>query len=321
MKKYLILSLVFISACVSTQRISWKTGVSEAIIKLPDDAQTVTVLDRVQIQYPYNNTDSKVLNPNVFDIQYGALNGFRSSIRSKAYLTLKTSIQKFTHVANGEFPSALNMSELTQLASGSDIVVSLEMLDQQIRDSYNLEIRRESLGNNTYREVDFYVGKRNITLKLGWRLYDCKTGEKLDEWVQEENYFYEAESREPSRTSGILDANYRTELTKLGNRHGTNYASRVSPTAQLIFKNIYDNGNDYLVKGAYMARGNNWDEAEKLWIRGVRIENKPKRLAMLLHNLAINEMRKGDQKQAEVYADRAAKLHPLGVNTQNEIGQ
>ena len=42
---------------------------------------------------------------------------------------------------------------------------------------------------------------------------------------------------------------------------------------------------------------------------------------MLFHNLAINEVRKGDQKQAEEYADRAAKLHPLGVNTQNEIGQ
>ncbi|MDA0778314.1 MAG: hypothetical protein O3C19_04505 [Bacteroidetes bacterium] len=127
MKKYVIFSLVFISACVSTQQISWKTGVSEAAIKLPDDAQTVTVLDRVQIQYPYNNTESKVLNPNVYDIQYGALNGFRSSIRSKAYLTLQTSIQQFKHVANGEFPSALNMTELNQLASGSDIIVCLNV--------------------------------------------------------------------------------------------------------------------------------------------------------------------------------------------------
>jgi hypothetical protein len=320
MKNYLFLVAFSLSACTSTQQITWKTGITKASVKLPENAKIITLLDRVQIQYPYSNTSSTVLNPNVDDIHYGALNGFRSSIRRQAYLSLLTSSKKYTHRANGTFPQALTMSELSQVTEGSDVLVALEMLDQKITDTYSLEIRRESLGNNIFREVDYYVGKRTVALKLGWRLYNSATGEVIDQWTQEEDYYYEGESRERIRATSILEANYRIELSNLGSRHGARYAARISPTAQIVARNIYTSGNEYLIKGATSARAENWEDAEDVWLRGIKKETKRKKLAMLYHNLAINEDRKGDNTQAREFAKLAANQHPLGVKTQSVVG-
>ncbi|PCJ66857.1 MAG: hypothetical protein COA58_05240 [Bacteroidetes bacterium] len=320
MKKYFIILALFLASCASTQQLSWKTGVSDATIKLPDGAKNLSFLNRVRLTYPYNQTNSTVLNPNIKDVMNGAVNGFRNQIKSQRFLTFFTSSDEFKHTANGTFPSKIGKTEITRVAPGSDVLVSLEMFDQTINDDYTIEIRRVNLGNSTYREVDYYIGKRTVNLKLGWRMYDSKTGELLDEWKQEEKYFYEAESLERIRATNILNSNYKRELTNLGVRYGSLYASRVSPTAHTRSQKFYSDGNDYLKKGISKARAEQWDEAEKIWLQGAQRETKRKKKAMLYHNLAINEERKGDNPKAREYAKLAANQHPIGVETQSIVG-
>ncbi|MDA8886565.1 DUF6340 family protein [Bacteroidia bacterium] len=320
MKKYLLILVVILGSCKSTQKISWNTGVTEATVKLPAGASKATLLNRVRIAYPYNNTKSTVLNPNVNEIMNGAINGLRRQIRNQKFLSIFSESSDFKSIANGKFPAALTPSNVSQVGMGSEVLVSLEMLDQAMNDSYTIEIRRENLGNNVYREVDYYVGKRNINLKLGWRLYDVKTGAIIDQWEQQENYFYEAESRERIRATNLLNSNYRTELLNLGTRYGSRYAGRISPTAHLSTREIYSAGNEYLVSGIKAVRTENWEEAEKQWLRGIKKETKTKKLAMLYHNLAMNEDRKGNNPQAREYAKLAANQHPLGIKTQSVVG-
>ena len=320
MKKYLLILVVILVSCKARQKISWNIGITEATVKLPAGASKATLLNRVRIAYPYNNTKSTVLNPNVNEIMDGAMNGLRRQIRNQKFLSIYSESSNFKSTANGKFPSALTPSNVSQIAMGSDVMVSLEMLDQAINDSYTIEIRRENLGNNIYKEVDYYIGKRNVNLNLGWRLYDVKTGAILDQWEQQENYFYEAESRERIRATNLLNSNYRGELLNLGTRYGSRYASRISPTAHLSTREIYSAGNDYLVSGIKAVRTENWEEAEKQWLRGIKKETKTKKLAMLYHNLAMNEERKRNNPQAREYAKLAANQHPLGVKTQSVIG-
>jgi tetratricopeptide (TPR) repeat protein len=320
MKKYIFILTLFLASCASTQSLSWQTGVSDATIKLPDGTKNMSFLNRVRIVYPFNHTKSTVLNPNVKEIMNGAVNGFRNQIRNQRFLTIFSSSEEFKYTANGSFPTALNQTQIGQIAVGSDILVSLEMLDQAINDAYKVEIRRVNLGNNTYREVDYYLGKRTVDLKLGWRMYNTKTGAVIDEWKQEETYFYEAESLERIRATNILNSNYRRELTNLGSRYGSQYASRISPTAHTIAHKFYAGGNEYLNKGITKARAEQWDEAEKIWLQGSKKETKQKKIAMAFHNLALNEERKGNNLKAREYAKLAANQHPIGVETQSIVG-
>lgn len=320
MKVHLLLLTFLLSSCVSTQNISWSTGTTLAAIDIPEQARTVTVLNRVQFSYPYNRVLTTSPNPNRAEIANGAIQGFSSQIRSQNYLTIKSIIADYKNIANGTFPNSLNKSEVINAARGSDILISLEKFDQDIFDDYRIQIDRIEMGNGIYKEVDLFIGKRSINVQLGWRMYDGQTGEILDAWEQQENYFYEAESRERLRATNILNTEFKNELTNLGIRHGRRYGSRVSPTSHLRSLKLYTSGNSYLEQGIKFIHAEKWEAAESEWINGTKKEHRRKYKAMLYHNLAVCYERKGDNNQARSYARLAASLHPIGVETQSLVG-
>ncbi len=319
-KSLFILCLVAFSACLSTQKVSWNVAITDATIDLPEGAQTASLLSRVRIAYPYNATNSTIQNPNIPDIINGAIAGLRNQLSAQRFLSVGNPLSDYNYTANGTFPNPLALAEIQRLAGTNDVLISLEMLDQNIVDAYTIEIRREYLGNKTYREVDYFIGKRSINLKLGWRLYDAKTGKMLDQWEQAENYFYEAESRERVRCTALLNQNYKRELNNLGDRYGRRYATRISPIKHIRTLHIYDSGNAALIDGATATRAEQWEKAMSIWIDGLKVEKKGKKRAMLYHNLAIYEEHLGKNTKARDYAQMAANEHPLGVKTQSIVG-
>lgn len=319
MKKQLFILLILLSACTSTQRVSYVTGTSQASINLPPDARNVTLLNRVRLGYPYNRSTT-VLNPNNPDILNSAFNSLRNGIRQQNYLRIFSESASFKVNANGNMPTRLSFSDLKQVGMGSDLVVSLERFGQKIEDTYTVEIRREDLGNATFREVDIVIGKRQIDVTIGWRLYNTKTGEVVDTWEESDDYFYEAEARTRVRATQLLDVNYRNEMMSLGRVYGQKYASRISPTEFRRTEELYSDGNDALQKGIAAVQIENWDQAAEIWQSGITRETKRRLKAMLMHNLAINEQRKGNDTEARQWAAKAADQHPLGVKTQGIVG-
>ena len=311
-----ILPVIF-SSCVTQQKISWETGITEATIKLPAELKSISVLNRVRLAYSFNNMG---LNPNVPDFMLACINNFKNQIRRQKFLSLSNAQEKYKHRANGQFPDTLTKNEIISTGIGSDIIASLEMLDQKINDTYTIDIRRENLGNKTYREVDYIVGKRTIKVKTGWRLYNTKSGSLIDQWEQNKTYFYEAESLERSRATSLLNVNYKREMFNLGAELGRQYAQRISPIKHLQTREVYASGNLYLENGAKAAAQEKWDQAQNTWLEGVEFEVKRKKLAYLYHNLAINEERKGNTNKAREYARLAANQHPVGVKTQSIVG-
>lgn len=314
----LLSTLLF--CCASTEQVTWKTGVTQAEIELPADAKTVTILNRIRLAYLYNKTNSTVLNPNNLNVVNGALAGVKNRLNSQQYLRIIETNSSYPVTANGKFPQLLNVSDVRNVARGGDLVLVLAMFNQSITDDYKIEIRRENLGNNTYREVDHFIGRRSIPVKLGWRLYDAKTGNLIDQWEQKEEYYYEAESRVRLGATSLLDANYQKELNNLGNKHGLRYAIRISPTSHIRTMKIYTSGSAALTEGARFAKADEWENAVKTWVSDVRIETKGRAKAMLYHNLAISAERAGDNIQARKYAKQAASYHPLGAETQSLVG-
>jgi hypothetical protein len=318
MKNLLPLLFLILTAC-GTQSVFYPTGTSEALVSFPANNKQIQLLNRINLR-PTEVFNQDYYTPSLANGLNGALSGFRSEVYNRKYFTLNTSLNQFQEIGDGNFPKPLTPKQIQGAAGNADILVVLEMFDQVYRDDYRIEIRRQDLGNKTYKEVDFIVGKRTIIFKLGWKTYSAKTGTILDEKTYNEEYFYEAESLERVRATQLLNANFPKELGNLGSRLGADYASRISPTNHYTYRTIYTSGNKWLEKGAIDVRKENWNDAEQEWQRGIKQEVKRKKLAKLYHNLAILAERSGDLTQAKEYAKLAANQHPIGNKTQNAVG-
>ena len=319
MNKLIYILCLGLVACGTTTNVNYPIGTTDAAIVLPESNKKIVTLNRVRLNYTIVNRDGQV-TPNSPDALNGSLNGFNQGIQSRKYFNSIAQISDYLNNANGYFPDSLKLEEIKQVARDADFVVALEMFDQQYSDRYTVEIRREEVSEKTYREVDFFVGRRTIYVTLGWRLYSATTGELLDEQVYEEEYFYEAESIRRTNATQLLENNFRREMTNLGNRLGSKFAARISPTNHYSYRTVYTSGNDYLEKGAQHVRAEDWVKAEDQWLKGIKRESKRKKLAKLYHNLAIASEKKGNLEQAKEYAKLAANQHPIGVRTQSIVG-
>jgi hypothetical protein len=317
--KLIAILLIFSAFGCGTQSVYYPTGTSKATIDLPDNNGRIVVLNRVRLGVSVVS-DNGFFIPNIKNGMNGALTGFRNEINNRRYFTNVANIEDYKEKADGSFPNKLTASELKNVSRDADFVASLEMLEQRYRDDYTIEIRRENLGDNVYKEVDFFVGKRTVIFNLGWRLYNAKTGEMIDEWETNDEYSYEAESRVRVNATNLLESKYPLELNNLGQRLGRDFATRVSPTNHYIYRNIYTTGNKYLENGAIDVRKEDWENAEKNWLKGVKFEKNRKKLAKLYHNLAMAEEKKGNPEKAKEYAKLASYQHPLGRKTQGTVG-
>ncbi|MBT8327910.1 MAG: hypothetical protein KJP21_09315 [Bacteroidia bacterium] len=319
MNKLLYVLCLGLFACGTTTNVNYPIGTTEAAIMLPESNKRIVTLNRVRLDYSVVTRDGH-MSPNSTDALMGSINGFNNGIKSRKYFNNIAQISNFQQNANGIFPDSLSVEELKQVARDADFVVALEMFDQYYSDRYNIEIRRQEVGEKTYREVDYFVGRRTIYVTVGWRVYSAKTGQLLDEQVYEEDYFYEAESLRRINATQLLENNFRREMSNLGFRLGSKFASRISPTKHYTYRTIYTKGNDHLEKAAIDVRAEDWTKAEEHWQRGIKREKKRKKLAKLYHNLAMAAEKSGNLTQAKEYAKLAANQHPIGVKTQSLVG-
>jgi hypothetical protein len=311
--------LLVLSSCLSTQRISYKIGSSESSLELPTESKSLALVNRMRLAYNDRNT-GEIFFSNNGNALNAAINGFGSEINGRRYFLYNNTGNAYLLEAGNQRGSVLNSDQVRQQSQNRDLLVSIFAYNQEFNDTYTLDIRRQNMGGNVYREVDFYIGRRTINFTIGFRLYNAKTGAVLDEQLYEEEYFYEAESLQRIRSTQLLNNNFNRELTALGNRYGRLYASRISPVNHFVYRDIYPNGNSWLENGAAAARSENWEEAVKQWERGTKREKRHKQLAMLYHNLAISAERSNNLEQAKKFAQLAANQHPLGVKTQATVG-
>ena len=320
--KYLVyISLaLFLAACASTQRVSWETGTSNGIITLPDGTKNVALLSRVNLSYPPTDPDELRQYTNHPDAVHGLLTGFYNEIYNRRYLNFIGTFYNFQTKANGQFPKGLDLTQVQAASNSADILVSLEMVDQWFEDKYTIDIRKKKMGDNLFSEEDYVIGRRTIKVIAGWKVYNGVTGEVLDSFRTEEDHFYEAEDLERIRVTELLNQNFNRELKNIGLRLGYAYGVRVSPKTHSETRVIYNTGSQDLEDAGMKIRDEKWDEAAEIWKTAVENEKRLKVKAMLYHNLAIYEERRGNIDQAREYAKLAANHHKLGQSTMRVIG-
>ncbi|MCU0430784.1 MAG: DUF6340 family protein [Cytophagaceae bacterium] len=184
------------------------------------------------------------------------------------------------------FPQPLSWEEVEEICNqqGADAIVSLEVFDSNTftRNYQRTEQRKRSDGS-TYTEV-VHFSESNVTVNLGWRLYDVKRKVIIDEYRASSNHLFTSQGNTLSQAIGRAMAK-RDMLKQVGAMGGRHYGARISPTWITVSRYIYKKGSQDLKLAKKRAKYNDWEGAAEIW-QGI-IASDPKNAGKACYNMAL----------------------------------
>jgi hypothetical protein len=213
----------------------------------------------------------------------------------------------------GLFPSPLSWDSVEKYCSenNADALFSLELFDthSNIDYSINKTITKTVLGNVPLLEQQ---ANMHTIVKAGWRIYDVRGKNILDEVAISRNIIYHGTGINPLLAAKAL-IERKEAVKEVGNMAGQAYAFRIVPLWTRVTRDYYVRGNNNFKIAMRKARTGNWDGAAKLW-QAETNNSKSKIAGRACYNMAIISEINGDidtainwaQKSYENYGIRLA---------------
>ena len=321
--KYLIRWFIIIftvSSCASTQLVHISV-LQPAPVTLPPYIKNVIVVNRTAV-----SAKSKIFNvvekavsletPGLDkDGSLATITGLADELKKNnrfGEVDLLTDTNLSTDVP-GLFPSPLPWDSVEKYCNenNADALFSLELFDthSNIDYSVNKTMTKTVLGNVPLLEQ---TANMNTIVKAGWRIYDVRAKNILDEAAISRNITYHATGMNPLLAAKALTE--RKEAVKeVGNSTGHAYAFRIIPLWTRVTRDYYVRGNNNFKMATRKARTGNWDGSAKLWEAETN-NPKSKIAGRACYNMAIISEINGDidtaidwaQKSYENYGIRLA---------------
>jgi hypothetical protein len=140
-------------------------------------------------------------------------------------------------------------------------------------------------------------------VKAGWRIYDLRDKEILDEAAIAKTFNYYGRGLNPLLAVQAL-INKKEAVKQVGNADGHAYAFRIIPLWVRVSRNYYVRGTNNFKIGKRKAQTGNWDEAAKLWEAETN-NRKGKVAGRACYNMAIINEINGHLDQAIKWAQRS----------------
>jgi hypothetical protein len=140
-------------------------------------------------------------------------------------------------------------------------------------------------------------------VKAGWRIYDIKDREILDEAAVSKSLVYHARGINPLLAAQAL-INRKEAVKEVGNTAGHAYAFRIVPLWIRVPREYYVRGSNNFKMAKRMALAGNWDRAAKLWQQ--ETTNRKRKVAgRACYNMAIISEINGDLNSAIQWAGQS----------------
>lgn len=206
------------------------------------------------------------------------------------------------------FPDPLSTQEVQQICrdAGTQALITIESFDSDSRLDYSIETEEKKTKNEkTYIDTT-HVAIATVNVTVGWRMYDGKTGNLLDQFRMVEEAQFDAEGRTPNQAHRNLP-NQEYVSNDMGARTGMRYSRRISPTWVNVSRNYYSKGSDKLKWARNLARADDWSGAADLWQQEANsAETKVKKRAT--YNMALAREIEGDLDGAMEWSQKAMRL-------------
>jgi tetratricopeptide (TPR) repeat protein len=316
MKKLLYLFLVLLFAqCIATKQTRFLGATENSQIKIPVVVKKLNILNRTRPE-KRNIVDvitdgvqlSYVDRPGVDEV----LISFKNEAKKRQFFDVSPMVNK-TGKANqsNNFPLALSFDEIFSFYPGDFLLASLEVFQVVEQDQFFNEqkIQLDTNGREYYINITRAI--KTLSSKSGWRLYNSKNGNIVDEFILEHKHTFEVEGVNRQNAISKIEARIPQAYKDLGSILGFMYAERISPISIFVNRNYYAKSKSCpeLKEAISFTKLDDWETAKNIWQDGIRMSSKPSDIAKLHYNLGVYYERADDVDNA---------IAQLELSTQND---
>ena len=308
---YIGLGILLIS-CSATNNLTM--GATEpAIVHLPKDIQRIGIINRSLPSEGNKSIDKidKILSAEGLNLDKKGAEAAITSlsdelVRSGNFeeiliLDNETGIRKGLDV----FPASLSWDTIEEIceANGVDAIFSLAYYDTDTQVSYKPSVMQLPNNLGIKVAVPAHEVTLNTFIKNGWRIYNPKTKEIVDEFMYTDHVVSSGKGINPVKA--IEAVARRNEIVEQTSKNiGYAYGSRLSPYKHRISRDYFVRGTDIFVVAKRRAQTGDWQGAAKLWEK--ELDNSKAKIAgRACYNMAIINEINGDLNAALDWASKS----------------
>lgn len=320
-----IFIIVFFASCKT--ELVYMSVMIPAPVTVPSDIKKVGVINRSDASEQTKKVDviEKVLSLEGKDLDKNAaresVTGLSDElIKNKRFDEVKAlNDVKLVTTGSGVFPSALSWDIVDKICreNNVDALFALEMFDTDTKVSYSTRsVTMKTLVGNV-PAIEHQANMQTL-VKTGWRIYDPKGKNVLDEFPISESVNFAGRGINPVVAAAGL-VGRKDAVNQVANKVGHSYAFRIIPYWIRVNRDYYVKGTDNFRIARRKAQTGNWADAGSLWEKETTNSNG-KIAGRACYNMAIINEINGDldkaiewaQKAYENYGDRLS-LHYIRI--------
>lgn len=310
-----ILSIFILSSCASTELMHMSV-LRAAPVTLPSYVKNVVIADRTQASKGSKIFDAidKVVTLEGVKLDKEAaqqtISGLADELKKNNRFDEVKELSNTDLTTNvpGSFPAPLSWDIVERYCNdnNADALFCLELFDTNSKIDYS--VHKTSLKTPFgYVPVIEQQANMRTLVKAGWRIYDVKGRNILDEAAVAKTLIYHGRGINPVLAAEAL-INRKEAVKEVGNTAGHAYAFRIIPLWIRVSRNYYVRGTHNLKIAKRKARTGNWDGAAELWRQETTNPHR-KAAGRACYNMAIISEINGELDMAIQWAQQSYENH------------
>lgn len=306
-----ILFLLVFASCSKMRNVNMQS-MRPAAISVPNHIQKILIVDRTVFDKKGLDILEGVLTGELPGQDKAALQEAMYSMQNSFARSPRFQIKIATERYDGNsitaaFPEPFNWPTIKSLTHKYDVdaVLAIEMFDTDfiVTNGNRMVKKKVKQGDETVeREVKEFYAEGVESVKMGFRLYDPKNEQIIDQAPYNRSNTWEATGNSVNDAIGNLIS--KNEAAKYVTRLiGSSYVNKITPMPITIRRQFYAKSRkvNAIPSGARMADVGNWEGAAQTW-RSAIPAAPTKEAGRLAYNAAVAYEVLGDYDEAKRWA-------------------
>ncbi len=308
----LLIALIGANCNSSTTRIQ---VLQPAEIFIPEHIETIVTIDRSKPAKGFLSfLEGAISGEEIGQDKEGrrkALGGLADALtRTPRFNVVHSGYEKTGSSASGRLIKPMNWYEVKALCEEfrADAVIAIEMYDSDSQiTTQEKERKKKDKDGKEYIET-YFVADRELSIQMGWRLYDPKSKVIVDEFTTRDDERSDGQGSSKNQAIDNLPAAYLV-ARDISFIAGELYGARIAPTWVSVNRNYYDTVKGIeqaqMEKAARYAESRDWKNAAKIWNQIVAQSYDLETRGKAAYNMAVANECLGKLQNARDWAQKA----------------
>jgi hypothetical protein len=308
---FCLMGMVILSSC-KTRSVSMKI-LEPAQITVPPVIDRIAILNRSLPQREerfISILEGFVSGESLMADREGAFHCVRSSAerldKSPRFKAIALETDQYRGTGTKQFAEPLDWHTVNELCTqySVDAIMALETFDSDFDLRKSSSKYKEKVDGKEVEKTE-YKAELTVRVNTGWRLYDNRNQQVIDQIVYTDNKEWTGTGSTEQNALNNLPSK-RTAIDESAKYAGLRIADRIAPNWKTERRVYFVKGNDSFKKAKECIKYGDWDGAIKIWSKLAK-DPDPVVAGRASYNMALGSEWKGDLEMADYWISKSRK--------------